>query len=607
MKNYITKYFCIAAALLAVAGAQAQTADNYKKPTPVQLNRDLPRTRTICYNSEEGALAGNSRAASLYFQPLSEGWSRSERDGGKTAVFSRQYKVPFQWVDRQYFIRVGSVNGAYDMIINGKFAGYNQNGGTPAEFDVTALSQEGINTVELVVYGDHAAKKLENHTSDTRPAITGEVYIVSQPRIRIRDFTTRTNIEGKNATVELGVIMKSHLLNTKNVRIYYSLLSPTGEQVSYGHRDAEFKMKGEDTVRFFINVRDAMFWSHEMPNLYTLQLKTQHEGRYSEYVSYNIGIRTAEVNDGKLLINSHEMPLSVAVFTSPADSASTEAALTRLKSGGVNTIKVESFPQPEYFYDMCDRIGLYVCDQANVDTRAGGASRKKGGNPSNDPAWADAFVDRAMTMYHTSQNHPSVVMFSLAENAANGYNLYESYLALKKAENARPVIYLGAGGEWNSDAVSGSTRSEKPAAAASRMVFDTKPMQNVSGETAPDIIVANANAGIFHVINYYYAAPLHGVQIEYTVKQGSRKVASGTRTLDIAPRSSTEMEISYDKAKIGKNLLIEFTIIQPQLQSTAAGQSGTAEVSSAISSWFKKDSAPSSPAVLARRVVSVPY
>ena len=95
--------------------------------------------------------------------------------------------------------------------------------------------------------------------------------------------------------------------------------------------------------------------------------------------------------------------------------------------------------------------GLYVIAQAPVDTRNSGPSRRKGGNPSNVPAWQGAFIERAEDSYHTSKRHPSVIAFSLAEESANGINLYESYLNMKRFGDERPFIYPDAGGEWNSD------------------------------------------------------------------------------------------------------------------------------------------------------------
>ena len=108
-------------------------------------------------------------------------------------------------------------------------------------------------------------------------------------------------------------------------------------------------------------------------------------------------------------------------------------------------------PVAEPLLDSCDRLGLYVIVQAPVDTRRSGDSRRVGGNPSNNPAWREAYVERALDSYHTTKLHPSVIVFSLATQSANGINLYESYLKVKELHEERPFIYPDAEGEWNSD------------------------------------------------------------------------------------------------------------------------------------------------------------
>ena len=102
-------------------------------------------------------------------------------------------------------------------------------------------------------------------------------------------------------------------------------------------------------------------------------------------------------------------------------------------------------------YDTCDTLGMYVIVQAPIDTRSSGESRRIGGNPSNAPEWQGAYAERTADSYHASKRHPSVIAFSLATQSANGINLYESYLNMKKSGDPRPFIYPDAAGEWNSD------------------------------------------------------------------------------------------------------------------------------------------------------------
>lgn len=528
-----------------------------------QIGRELPRTRTLSYNSEKAALTGGLMP-SLYLQPLEE-WKQTTDSKGNI-VFSTTYKMPFQWIDRQQFLHIGGAAGSYSVSINGQTLGSNRSGRTAAEFDITSATVEGLNTAEITIYTNPTEKILSGR-ANAPDRITGDTYVVSQPRIRIRDFVANVNLEGENTTVELGVIVKTHLLNAKNVRVHYSLIAPDGTPGPYGHRNAEVEMRNEDTVRFFITVPDARPWSHEAPNLYTLILKLQHEGRYTEYVAYKIGLRTADVMDGKFRVNGFEIPLFVKEYAPAGDRQTVETDLRKLKNDGINTIKIVGYPQPEYFYELCDMIGLYVCNQADINTRAGGNSRKVGGNPSNDPQWEAEYIDRAITMYYASQNHPSVVMFSLAaDNSANGYNLYESYLALKSVEKLRPVIYTGAGGEWNTDAV---TNNVKGAAVASRFVFDKSLHGDATRRNFIDISGVDGSRGKFSVTNNYASLPLSPAEIIWEVKQGNRTVSNGALKTDIAPGVTVPVNISYGRAKAGRPLSVKFTVYRKMEPSDA--------------------------------------
>ena len=537
--------------------AQAQPA-RWQVPQTEQENRELPRTQTISYDSEQGSLL-RSHTPSTYLQPLDGDWAVQPK--GQGTSFTHHYKMPFKWIDRELLLHIGGVNTAYEVYANGRYVGYNQDGRTAAEFDLTHFSEEGNNTLEIVTYPEAVSRKLEDHTTgEISPALTDKVYITAQPRMRIRDYVSQVEFEGTTANLELGVIFKSHLLNTKTIKMYYQLLSPTGQQVGYGHRDVEVSMRREDTVRFFIPVPDARPWSHETPNLYTLLLKTQYEGRFMEYVSYKIGLRTVGMQNGKLLINGREVPLMVLEYNGGSDSATLYRELKALQEKGVNTLKVKNFPQSERFYETCDRLGLYVCNQANVDTHLSGDSRRKGGNPSNDPIWEKAYIDRALGMYHTSRNHPSVIMFSLAENSANGYNLYESYLALKAREQKRPVAYLGAKGEWNTDAVTGDLRRNNARAAAARMTFGLTPLDNIRPVELFDITAVEGRQDAFRIHNKYLLTPLHSAEVVYTVRVGKRTVSEGRIPVDIAAQESVEVTVPFGKAKPGSNPVVELAI-----------------------------------------------
>lgn len=519
----------------------------------VHEGRERPRTETISYDSEAASIE-RGHDESLYFQPLNAKLKAEQGDGG--TIFASPFKIPFSWAERLPLVHVSGASGPYEVYVNGEKVGYNQSGRTPADFDIRSYVQEGMNELAIKVLEKSPASILS--AENKKPAVTGEVYVLSQPKVRIYDYVADVNFENNNATVQLGVILQTHLLNPRSVRMYYKLLDPDGAEVALGHREATMEEKESDTVRFFLAIDNVRPWNHETPDLYTLLVKTQYEGRYSEYVSYKIGLRTISMYEDKILVNGYEVPLSIYEYGERLDQTATENRLKGLKAEGYNMVKLKDYPQLPYFYDLCDKIGIYVCDQADINTSSAGDSRQTGGNPSNDPAWENSFVDRAMSMYYNSRTHPSVIMFSLAQNSSNGYNLYKSYEALKKVEHERPIIYMDGGAEWNTDIVSRKAAYEYKDAVAGRMVLDLKKSDIAQTSIQPEM--RTDGKGEYTIKNNASISPLRG-KLVYTVKQGSKKVAEGALPISVAPGETASYKIPVETANPKKKCKYDVKLV----------------------------------------------
>lgn len=556
MKRLVT----IALTLLCL-GASAQRFDNHYlseqeapaegfrgESKPVQWNREQPRTETISYSSETEAMSG-SMEASRYFAPLNEGWSQEQTAGG--VKFKNSFGVPFVWADRLVILRIGETNGAYDLYINGKRAGYNQNGASAAEFDVSRFVSEGVNKVEIELYSEYLAEMIERESSET-PKLIGDIYVVSQPKVRIRDFVYDLNFEEGNANLGLGVIVKSHLLNPKEYRVFYELIAPDGTVAAHSYRDARFEMMQEDTVRFFANIPNAFKWSHESPHLYTLLLKTQHEGRFGEYIAYKVGLRTVGQTDGEVVINDTPTKLYIAEL---GDNYSKEALATKLDELLASNFNAVRFPKPvpRYYYDLCDQKGVYAISQTNICTQSSGESRARYGNPSNDPQWEDSYVDRTKSAYYTTQNHPSVVGFSLADHSANGYNLYVSYLTLKSIESERPILYMSAEGEWNSDFVTAEISQRHPMAVSDRVVQSIGRGNPAPDNNEPIIIRINDETATYRIENHSHISHLSG-KVTFLLKQGWKIVSKGEMEFNVPPSSAREISLPLGEAKPGREI-----------------------------------------------------
>ncbi|MCC8035796.1 MAG: hypothetical protein LIO77_07705 [Rikenellaceae bacterium] len=531
-----------------------EAADLFPPYESVHSGRELPRSFTVVYPDEDSALRG-SLEPSLYLQPLTDEPRIS--DTGTHTEYSWNYKVPFAWVGRMVSLYVGSVDNPYSVTVNGETAGNNQSSRSAAEFDLTALSKEGINTLTIRVEKNPAASVLTANAGSGK--ITGKVFIQSQPRIRIRDFVYRANFTSDEPTLELGIILKTQMLNPRSVRIHYSLRDRDGTMVSSGYRDARVGLKEEDTVRFFLTVKELRPWTYETPNTYDLTVRNQYEGRYTEYVNYHTGFRDLRMSEGDLYTNGYRLPLS---WYMPRDIPAKENLrdyLTGIKNNGYNILVVPHHPLDEDFYRACDDVGIYVCNQADIDTSASGSSRASDGNPSNDPRWAASYVDRAVTMYGSSAHHPSVALFSIARNSSNGYNLYKSYLALKAMETARPVVYPEAGGEWNSDAIVQLIADEFPQSIGGRMILKNA-TRSIVYPQKPYAVTSLDNNGKCRVENNSFVTTLRG-KIEYTVKKGSRKIAEGAIPVVLDPGTSGDFIIPVPESTAGKKLKYESRLV----------------------------------------------
>lgn len=402
--------------------------------------RELPRGELLVYPSAEAAEAadgGNNR----YFTRLME-WSLEENNR-----FTTNFTVPFAWANRQVLLHVGHSTGDYEVLVNDHPAAYVADGNSPAEFNITKLTHEGRNKVEIRVAQPSPTAPLESWKENPDPMLGG-IWLLSQPTMRIRDVATKTRV-GENgfATAEVAVIVKSEALNPRTSRIHYQLIDPTGENAAAGFKDLTLEMRGEDTVRFLARIPANRLWTPELPTQYILRLKTQYEGRYVEFAELRMGFREVKVNEGRMELNGQPITLRVREVPGTID----ENEIANLREAGYNTVRLLPGPVSEEFLEHCDEQGICVIAQAPIDTSRSGDSRRKEGNPSNDPAWKEAYIERAVNSYHTTKRHPSVVAFSLATRSSNGINLYESYLKMKQFNDSRPFIYPEADGEWNSD------------------------------------------------------------------------------------------------------------------------------------------------------------
>lgn len=427
------KRFLTLIALFALAGATAQ---------PYRPTTGRDPIRGLMLAAPTAALAEEQQPREhRYLAPI-EAWT----DEGTSRTCDFTY--PFAWANRQVFIHLGPASTEYEVLVNGRSVGYNADPNYGADFNVTKFAHEGRNRLEVRFTTPSELAPLESWKPDgaTTPSL-GESYVFSQPTMHIRDVAVRSRLVEGALRAEVAIAVRTSALNPKSSRIYYDLRTPDSTRLTSGHQDLTLGMRGEDTLRFLVTIPDTLWWSPERPVLCDLRLKTQYEGRYGEYIRLPLGFRSVEMHGDTLLVNGEPATLRVR----EALPGITPGELARLKAEGCTAVKLRAGIAPDAIYTTCDTLGLYVIAQAPIDTRRCGDDIRRGGNPTNDPAWLAAYLERTGDSYHATKRHPSVIAFSMAEKSANGINLYESYLKMKNLHDERPIIYPDAAGEWDSD------------------------------------------------------------------------------------------------------------------------------------------------------------
>ncbi len=378
--------------------------------------------------------------------PLTE-W---KKDPNCDTLYTANYTFPMEWLNREVLLRVEYADAPYTVELNGEAITHIDNGNTPTEINLTLATAEDINTVGIRLNPNSEMRKLEGWRASNRvskEAIRGAMVIVPA-LMTIRDISINTSSTNGVFHSRIGVALKSYNLNERRSHLHYKLRTDSGKVVSHGTESLLLNMRDEGVVNIATILPDSTLWSDKNPELYTLELKLQHEGRFVEYVTKKIGIRKIELTEsGAIKINDKTVTLKVKEAT----GAITKAEMIKLKEEGYNTLHFAAGEHTREILDLCDRIGLYAIITAPINSSKTGDEITVGGNLTNNPEWLPQYMQRAVDAYYAARLHPSIVAFAIASESLNGYNLYECYLRLKSLEKDLPIIYVDSDGEWNND------------------------------------------------------------------------------------------------------------------------------------------------------------
>lgn len=419
-------------------------------PAAAQQVGRIHRTEVIPYHTRHDAAARN-RAGSghtIDFAPQAAGIE------GQTVIAEQRIDIPYVWTDGEVYLHLENVGTAYTLLIDGKVVAESEDPSTPAEYALTPYIREGENTVTVAMRRSRAAAI--NAEPSAREAFSGS-YLYFQNKRSIRDFEIALvpDTAGRDfGMLDLKIIAQNSFNYDEPVTVGYDIYSPEGKLLDFNVTEVTIPGRSVDTLQFQPFVYGAYRHKWEAgakrPPLYEVMLFTRRDGTYKEYMPLKVGFGRTELIDGKLLRFGKELKLKQKNYNAADDEKTTARQLEALRKEGYDTVTPD-YPQPSWFYALCDSLGLYVIDRANIHAPEKRTDRTVGGTPSNDPALAQEYLERVQAMYYRSRNFTSVIAYALGGPSGNGYNMYKAYEWLKGVERSRPIIYEDADGEWNSD------------------------------------------------------------------------------------------------------------------------------------------------------------
>jgi len=388
-----------------------------------------------------------------------QNWPKISEVDNPVGIYKKTFDLPTNWDTMDIRIHFAGVTSAFYLWVNGKKIGYSQGSRTPAEFDITAALNKGENTIILKVFRWSDGAYIESQDGWRLSGIHRDVLLLAEPKIKITDFTVRTNLDSQYKDAVLEISPELVIPNEKNASEYkltaklYDGTAVINEETISAEKWTKFWYNQRFAPEFnLINLKieNPKKWSAEFPNLYTLVLSLKDKkGKTIESKSTRVGFRKFEAKGGVLAINGkpiklygvnrHDHNAKTGKTVSVADM---RRDMELLKSYNFNAVRTSHYPNNVEFYDLCDEYGIYVMDEANVESHG---VRGGGGELASHPEWTTSFVDRVVRMYERDKNHPSIFSWSLGNESGVGSNHSAMAGYLKWKDPERLIHYEPAG------------------------------------------------------------------------------------------------------------------------------------------------------------------
>jgi beta-galactosidase len=389
-------------------------------------------------------------------------------DNNPVGSYRKKFMVPSSWNGRQVFIHLGAVKSAFFIWVNGEKVGYSEDSKLSAEFDITKYIRPGENLVALQVYRWSDGSYLECQDMWRISGIERDVYVYSTSKLGVGDYKISSLLDPSYTHGQF-----SFTANINNYRIDQKTLhsKPDSFYIDIDLMDADGKLVWNEksglqtvlgnyhkTLSFQKQIPDVKQWSAEIPYLYNLYITLKNkDGEVLEVIPQRVGFRSVDIKGSDFLVNGkriflkgvnrHEHHPTQGHVLSKEDM---RKDMEMMKKLNVNAVRHSHYPPDPYWLELCDEYGLYVIDEANIESH--GRYYDLQYTLGNDRQWRMPHLERITRMYERDKNHPSVIIWSLGNEAGNGSNFYEAYDWLKQ-KDTRPVQYERAEWDYNTDII----------------------------------------------------------------------------------------------------------------------------------------------------------
>ena len=359
-------------------------------------------------------------------------------DENPCGLYSRKFTVPAAMAGKKIYLNFEGVDSAFYVWVNDEFAAYSQVSHMTSEIDVTSLVHAGENEIKVLVLKWSDGTYLEDQDMWRMSGIFREVYLLFRDETHIRDIFVHCDLDDSFTDADFTADVDV----TGKATVEWTLDCPCGETISSGKCDVD--ESGKIVVP---TVKNAKLWSDEEPNLYTLTL---HCG--NEYITLPIGARRVEIKDGCVVINGKKVKAKgvnrhdshhLLGHATPVEHMVRDIMI--MKAHNVNMVRTSHYPNDPRFTALCDKYGIYVCDETDLETH--------GARPwyalSRSPEWEGEYVDRVQRMVERDKNHPCVIFWSLGNESGWGQNHVAMHTWIKSRDTSRIVHYEGANYDYN--------------------------------------------------------------------------------------------------------------------------------------------------------------